>query len=490
MNKFFLILGAVSLFLFNSCATKETVITGKIVGNVTKVAYSNPNEGICYAGFRDTVTVDENGNFELRFQLKQPTFIFLWNSGKQCKLLLESGNKYHVLFDAENVEISGANEEGHRLYATFPNPSFISMQARSFENENSLTGIREKINEMKGEELRQFQKLLDDRKISASFFEIICRDRNCYYASLECSVSQAKISHLIQNEKKPYILENGDNLIENLKNIYTQYPPNGADLLISSFWSEYAQDFIENYNLFLKEDFDIQSARELYESGTWNTFIVNESKKHLTGKNLEVFWATYIYQKSIQLKFEKELISLFEQLEKDYPKSEYSKYIKPFIDKIVDYHDKIENSSENIVFVENYENINTLAEVVKSLKGKKIYVDVWASWCGPCKKEFDHSEALKKILKDKDVQMLYISIDMDGYDSKWKELIKYYNLEGMHMRANLEFHGELAKIYNSENTPESFSITIPWYILIDEDGNIIQKEAKRPSQIVSGEDLF
>ena len=490
MKQVFFTIAVISLFLFGSYnRIKETVITGQIIGNADKVVYSNPNQETCFAGFRDTIQVDKNGYFKLTFNLKRPFFIDLWSSEarKECKLLLEPGNQYHILIDTEKgVEISGANEEGQRLYATLPNPSFIELQIGSLGKENSLTVIHEKIQDMKKEESEKFKKLLDENKISTSFFELIRKDRDCYYASLESRISQIKIYELIRNGNEKFVLENGDDLLKNLKQIYTEYPPDSENLQISSFWYEYAKFFIQDYKQFSKEDFSIDSLRELNRSGRINTVIINESKKNLTGKSLEFFQAAYIYEKSIQNLFEKELIPLFEQFGKNYPKSEYSKYIKPYIDNITDYYDKIgRDFNENITFVENFENINTLKEAVKSMKGKKIYIDVWATWCGSCKEEFQYAEALKKILKEKNIQMLFISIDRESDDVQWRNLIKYYNLEGKHVRANENFRNELYYKYDGSGT-----IFIPWYILIDEEGNILQKHAKKPSQIVSGEDIL
>jgi len=492
-QKFFTVV-VFSLFLLGSCnRVKETVITGQIIGNADKVIYSNPNNGTCYTGFRDTMQVDENGYFELKFNLKRPSFIALWTSQerKNCILLLEPGGNYHILIDTQKeIEISGTNEEGQRLYATLPSSAFVCMNILigNLEKESSLTVIREKIQNMKKEELEKFQKLLDENKISAFFHKLIQNDRDCYFATLESVILLRKMGGLIHSGNKNYILENGDDLRKNLEDVYTQYPLNNKDLLISSFWTEYAEYFM-TYKIFLsKEDFNLESYIEIYENGTLHSLVINGSNKYLTGKFLGFFQATYIYSASIQDKFEKDLISLFEQFKKDYPKNEYSKYIKPNIDKIIDFHNKVElDNNENISFIENFENINTLEEAIKSMRGKKIYIDVWATWCGPCQEEFKHTEILKQILKDKDkdIQILYISIDREMDDVRWRNLIKYYNLEGKHIRTNENFKQELYRKYNASGT-----IAIPWYILIDEEGNILQKHAKKPSQIVSGGDIF
>ncbi|MDR0421636.1 MAG: TlpA family protein disulfide reductase, partial [Proteiniphilum sp.] len=173
--------------------------------------------------------------------------------------------------------------------------------------------------------------------------------------------------------------------------------------------------------------------------------------------------------------------SLFEQFTKDYPGNEYSKYIKPEIDQIVQYHQIIENPfDETVHFVDGYENITTLEEAIKPFKGKKVYIDIWATWCGPCKEEFKYQKALKKILDEQDIQPLYISIDEDDRDQQWKEAIKFYGLSGAHIRTGRPLFEELCERYD-KNTPH---VAIPWYILVDENGNVIREHAEAPSEIV------
>ena len=92
---------------------------------------------------------------------------------------------------------------------------------------------------------------------------------------------------------------------------------------------------------------------------------------------------------------------------------------------------------------------------------------------------------MKKILADNEIHQLYISI-RDDDDQKWKNAIKYYHLTGTHIRANWELFVDLEKIYSKNKG----GVSIPWYILIDEQGNILDERAKRPSQLVSGENLW
>ena len=488
------IIFVITLFCLSlaGCSKKETIITGQFTGESKILRYSVPISEMCYLGFEDTIKLDEEGSFSLKVEITKPVFIYIWNAEphKQVKLLVEPGGNYHVVMNIEeDIQISGTNEKGQMLYATLPDPYFIQMEARDLQNDSSLISIHDKIEELKLSDLSKFKELLDNKETSKSFFDLVQTDRDCYYASLEAMVSLLKIYRLIRSETGLYGTENGNDLLENLKEIYAKYPPYDEKSTFSSFWYEYVELYIKDYNQFNQKDFDVQNFSDLSKKGILNTFYINESKKYLSGKALEFFQARYIHHVCYQKNYEKELIALFEQFEKDFPKSEYSKYLSPFIDEIAQYHQIIEKPlDETVIFMDNYENLNTLEEVIKSLKGKKIYIDVWAMWCAPCKEEFKNNKALKKILVKNDIQQLYISIDDVQREQQWKDGIKFYELAGTHIRANKELSNDLMKRF-SDNAEKPY-IAIPWYILIDEEGNIMEKHAKSPSKIISEGSIF
>jgi len=488
---------ALVLLLITGCTKREVLITVEIheQSDVDTLIYSVPVSGTTHYGFVDTIKQNEAGKFELSLKITQPSFIAIWDAGykNHVKLLVEPGNSYHVAMKPErNVQITGANEKGLMLYTALPDPGFIEEELLKIINywdnnildTTSLTFVHQKINELKQSDISKFKDLLNNREISKLFFDLLQKDRDCYYASMEAKFSIIKANRSLNTETK---IEN--EVLENLKKIYDQYPPTDESLLFSSFWQEYAEGYVQGYQQFIQKDYDPQKLHELSKEGTINTYYINESKKYLSGKALEFFQASHIYFICFQNRYDKELISLFEQFEKDYPKSEYSKYIKPRIDEIINYHRIIEQPfDKDMVFIDNYETFNTLKDAIKPLAGKKIYIDVWATWCVPCKREFANNEALKKILGEKDIQQLYISIDRDDDDQQWKDLIKYYHLTGTHIRANKEFNINLMKMF-SKNAKDP-SIAIPWYILIDEHGNIMNERAKNPSQLVAGEKLW
>lgn len=70
----------------------------------------------------------------------------------------------------------------------------------------------------------------------------------------------------------------------------------------------------------------------------------------------------------------------------------------------------------------------TLREVLHAQKGKKIVIDVWASWCKDCISDFPKVKELQKEFPD--VTFLFLSVDRSN--PSWKKAIKKYNLLGEH----------------------------------------------------------
>lgn len=108
---------------------------------------------------------------------------------------------------------------------------------------------------------------------------------------------------------------------------------------------------------------------------------------------------------------------------------------------------------------------------LSSFKGKVVLIDVWATWCAPCKQQIPHLKKLEEEMKGKDIVFLCVSVDEEKDKAKWLETIKKENLGGIHLFAS--GWSKITQDYKIKG--------IPRFMLFDKKGNIVTVEAPRPS---------
>src|SRR5690554_3033949 len=129
----------------------------------------------------------------------------------------------------------------------------------------------------------------------------------------------------------------------------------------------------------------------------------------------------------------------------------------------------------------DYENVDGTTTSLEDLKGKYTYIDVWATWCGPCKAEIPSLKALEKEYHGKNIHFVSLSIDDDkshggSWDKAredWKAMIADKELSGIQLFAPEGWKTPFIRDYKING--------IPRFILIDPSGNIVTPDAPRPS---------
>lgn len=108
---------------------------------------------------------------------------------------------------------------------------------------------------------------------------------------------------------------------------------------------------------------------------------------------------------------------------------------------------------------------STFEEILKKYKGKTIFVDIWASWCGDC---LEGIPGVKEIQKN-NPQLKYLFLSLDRNEASWKAGIKKHGLIGEHYYVKTGFKGPFGKAIGLD--------WIPRYIIINPDGSIKLFEA-------------
>ena len=116
-----------------------------------------------------------------------------------------------------------------------------------------------------------------------------------------------------------------------------------------------------------------------------------------------------------------------------------------------------------------YLDINGKEVSLDDFKGRYVYIDIWATWCAPCREEYPHLQMLEKAFQGTNISFVSISTDQD--EAKWKQTVKDEKMGGIQLHTG-----------GDEDFLNAFRVKgIPRFILINPEGRIENANMTRPS---------
>lgn len=466
------------LLLFSTIAFAQTAIVDiKFIGAKDKnVAVLLPVDGAYFYPNRTLNEFDKDSVLTLHLKINQISRLNITNSKKNYVFYIEPGKSSIVISLNEKnqsaVEFNGPSAAG-QLLATKRANKYYDDQAMAYRKIANAAEIIELAKADEAKELKVYQELLEQRKISKAFYTQIQKEIKYFYlATLGFVATDVYFSAKKPNSKDKFSKEYADLWNE----IYKQSFLDKSDLITTDYY-DFARYYSERYvDVYLQELKGIKQDRSQFTADDYLVNTYNNFEKDFKGEVREYMLASFLFREIFQKNYQAKLIELNNRFVKAYPRSKYSLLIKNEVDEIISYHEKVKNEkAKDQKFVPNYAQINTLDDLMAVFKGKTVFVDIWATWCGPCKEEFAYGEELEKFLKSKNAEMLYISMDNDKADQQWKDMIKYYQLAGNHIRVNAKLLQNLMdKLWDGK------SYAIPRYLIL-KDGKLVNDRALRPS---------
>lgn len=456
-----------------ACVDPVAVIDGKIINVQDSIWYQHSTEGITVDLFEwKPVNVNDDGSFQIRIPSETPEILTLYqkNKGEIGSLYISPGSRNSVIIDPRlqesTLSFSGTNQKENEIINHLEmNAYYYGYYYRNDRNhelrgDTSPKSVFDKISNRMQQDLER----INSPSLPSGFREKIGQMILVSY----CNLYQYAYAGFDPAEN------------DTLKNEWILYYKQLAQMVDLDNHEVVSSP---RFCSFIKNHFWILDQKEKQPFKTSDESIVFFSDlfyMHLKGRSLEAALSMLVADDYAQKDYSEPILDVCKDFYSRFPDSRLTESIRQVEHAYTQFFKKKNNA--NIHFM-NIENVSTFQDAVTLFAGKIIYVDIWATWCGPCRAAFQYTEELRQYAKENDIVLMYISIDRKENESKWMQMAQYYNLEGQHIRANEALNEKMHVLFGNNGILE-----IPRYIIVDKSGKIHNSKAAKPSDMKSLKD--
>lgn len=435
----------------------------------------------------DTIQLISQRPFKFKIDVKEFSYLDIqYSSGAHCTALLLPGNDFQISYTDKNVHFRGINQHGQSYFNTNFTSNlikYIEPWTKTLEqytnNSIDFNNVKEilQTDTVSCKLFKEIENLKQKKDVSTAFAAVMKENINLFKQGYNI---QGLRTLLLSDQYKKKILKDSLSIMNTVDSLFSLYPNNEPEFIARTAKQSFGTNYLIQYykHLFKKE-----TRLEDSTDSNGNAFYLQAPYTVQAG----LIGRSIIYD--FKFGFPTAIPNSIHFLEQ-YPSSQYAQILKRYVNE-----DKIKASISTTIF----NNISTLAQIsdIKQLQGKYIFVDLWASWCIPCRKEFEFKDPLETLIhKFNNIEIVYISLDGGKGSQAWEKAVNKYSLSGIHIIANKELQKEIReKVFNgtqdniflpndfsiSNGSVEGNSITIPRYFLLDKEGKVVHEDLPRPS---------
>lgn len=457
MNKLMLFAIAVAI-VFYACQKKEksALLEGKILNSDIKYVLLKSTED--EDAIADTALLENDGSFHFNLKLIEPQFYLLRISNQLIlEVFISPGDKLKLEPDMnkpfDQITFSGKGEKvNNYMFRHLMSDEYLLPDRQTLfqMNEGDFVSILEKAFEQKNKNLDSFYNE-NKKEVGEKFFKIYRTNLLYEYA----------LTMLSYKQRYPYFTNQPDykfssDFDDYLKKIDLNNPEN----LISSSFRSFLLRYIDvKVDPIFEKDTNAQQSESGYCSMRYEMV-----KKTYKNQQILDYVIYQILTEQVKYYGIKEIEALFSHFKKDCKTERYKKSIESEIAK----WDAIKPGKTAPGF--SYPDMDGNLVSLSQFSGKVIYLDVWATWCGPCKRESPYFKQLALDYKGKNI--VFIQVSVDDTEAELKDYLKEIPENTYQLYAGG---------WKSSITIDYLINSIPRFLLIGKDGKIIDNNAPRPS---------
>lgn len=441
-----------------SCSGKRgdgPLLKGHIEGDTEgiDILYSYSFSGDIIDTAYEEIMLDSAGNFEFPHALPEgvnETDVCIYVGDKKFGEHLENGNTSEINITLNPVtkditgEYLGDNTDISEFYGACED-AFDMMKYFSLDESDTTTN-------------QQFQSLLDENyeRIKPLAGKIKDKEKRMFYSRLAESKYRWQKARLILDDSQAKGVEVTDYPAYN--EIIADINPNDEIDGLSGLYNLWITANSKNADSMNRTVEDYINELEVIDRGI--TYVPNRHRA------LNIVANSFLVYTKPTPEDTKRYMDSFNKIAADFPDltEKYKAKAKSIIEQV--------QPGDALPYDPTLESPEGKTVRLSSLTGKVLYIDIWATWCGPCCAEIPHLEKLVERFKGND-KVKFISISIDSNKDAWLKKIE---------KDKPEWPQYLLSDEENKKFAETMGITgIPRFMIIGTDGKFISPDASRPS---------